>query len=95
MHTILFLPGYLEILDYLALSLFLIWYLFVNVCTLGKSHDFSAGDGVAYSYSVFDSLPQIRRMCQNVHILNTTELDMSHDLLWSASHVTLLGLKHG
>jgi hypothetical protein len=49
------------------------------------------GEGLAYSYSVFQDYPSIRRACRSVHIINTTPAGV--DPYRSATHVALLGLK--
>ena len=51
----------------------------------------SEGDGLVYSYSVFNDYKQIRAACESVHLLNTA--DGAPDLYRSASHVAVLGIK--
>ena len=73
-----------------------LWSFFDWVRSGGKRYYVSQGDGVAYSYSVFNNLPQIRNVCKGgIYILNTAPLDgpVTSDLLTSAAHVALLGLK--
>jgi SAM-dependent methyltransferase len=60
--------------------------------TRGKGYLISEGDGLAYSYSVFDDYKQIAACCKSVHMLNTSH--GGPNLYRSASHVALLGLKH-
>ena len=67
--------------------------LFNYIRTLGRGYYISEGDGVSYSYSVFNNLKQIRKACSKVYVLNTRPLDINHDPLLSASHVALLALK--
>lgn len=80
----------------IALRRLSLWPVFDWVRSGGKRYYISQGDGVAYSYSVFNNLSQIRRACGGgVHILNTSSLDgpATPDLLISAATVSLLGLK--
>ncbi|MBV8661623.1 MAG: class I SAM-dependent methyltransferase [Hyphomicrobiales bacterium] len=67
------------------------WRIADYVKTGGKGYAISEGDGLFYSYSVFDDYQQIRRQCKSVHVLNTT--DAGPSLYRTASHVALLGLK--
>jgi ubiquinone/menaquinone biosynthesis C-methylase UbiE len=68
-----------------------LWRAFDFVRTRGKGYMVSEGDGLYYSYSVFNNYWMIKRACKSVHILNT--LDAGIDPLRTASHVALLGLK--
>jgi SAM-dependent methyltransferase len=52
---------------------------------------FREGDGLSYSYSVFNDHAQIRAQCQRIHLLNT--MDAGANLYRTASHVALLGIK--
>ncbi len=76
-----------------ALRTLHLWPLFIYARTRGRGYYVSEGDGVAYSYSVFNNLSQIRKACSEVYLLNTNSLDFTQDPLLSASHVALLGLK--
>lgn len=60
--------------------------------TRGRGYSESEGDGIAYSYSVFNDWPQIRRRCRVVHVFNTDAADINP--YRTAAHVALLGLKH-
>ncbi len=68
-----------------------LWPLADRIKTRGKGYILSEGDGLAYSYSVFNDYEQIRAACESIHMLNTT--DGAPDLYRSASHVALLGIK--
>ena len=59
--------------------------------TGGKGYQFTEGDGVAYSYSVFNQYDRIRRACRSVHLVNT--LDAGPNLYRSAPCVAILGIK--
>lgn len=75
-----------------ALAALGIWRLADLVKTRGKGYTISEGDGLAYSYSVFDNYRQIRRACRRVHLLNTVDAS-SPSLYRGAAHVALLGVK--
>ena len=68
-----------------------LWRLADFIKTKGKGYILSEGDGLSYSYSVFNNYGLIREQCEAVHMLNTT--DGAPDLYRSASHVALLGIK--
>lgn len=59
--------------------------------TKGKGYCVSEGDGLAYSYSVFNDYKQIRKKCKSIHLLSTRDADPN--LYRTASHVALLGIK--
>ena len=69
-----------------------LWPLADLIKTKGNRYTISEGDGVAYSYSVFNDYSQIREKCKSVHLLNTT--DAGPNLYRTASAVALLGIKH-
>lgn len=75
-----------QLLGYLG-----IWNLMDFVKTGGKGYHLSEGDGLFYSYSVFDNYQQVREQCQRVHVINT--VDASINLFRTAPHVALLGIK--
>ncbi len=68
-----------------------LWRLADFIKTKGKGYIISEGDGLSYSYSVFNNYGLIREECEAVHMLNT--IDSAPDLYRSASHVALLGIK--
>jgi ubiquinone/menaquinone biosynthesis C-methylase UbiE len=68
-----------------------LWPLANFIKTRGKGYAISDGDGLFYSYSVFDDYPQITAQCAHVHLLNTSE--SGPNIYRSASHVAMLGLK--
>ena len=74
-----------------AINLVGLWKLADLIKTRGKGYTISEGDGLAYSYSVFNNYKQIRDQCKSVHLLNT--LDGYIDPYKTASHVALLGIK--
>jgi ubiquinone/menaquinone biosynthesis C-methylase UbiE len=68
-----------------------LWPLADLIKTRGKGYTVSEGDGLAYSYSVFNDYRQIREACAGVHIVNTAGAGINP--YRSASHVALLGIK--
>tara|TARA_B100001248_G_C27329146_1_gene430533 strand:+ start:457 stop:831 length:375 start_codon:yes stop_codon:yes gene_type:complete len=68
-----------------------LWKLFDFLKTKGKGYTLSKGDGLAYSYSIFDNYDQIKLNCSSVHILNTRK--GGHNLYKTASHIALFGVK--
>ena len=71
-----------------------LWPLANLVKTKGKGYSISEGDGVAYSYSVFNDYRRIKETCAAVHMLNTQ--DAGPNIYRTAPHVALLGIKqHG
>lgn len=69
-----------------------LWPLANFVKTRGKIYSVSEGDGLSYSYSVFNDYPLIERRCRSVHVVNTRAAAGS-DPYRSSGHVALLGVK--
>lgn len=59
--------------------------------TRGRGYSYSAGDGIAYSYSVYDSYSLLREQCRSIHFANT--IGATTDAYRDASHVAVLGVK--
>ena len=74
-----------------AINLVGLWRVADWVKTAGRGYSVSQGDGVAYSYSVFNDWPEIRRQCRVVHVMNTDGAGINP--YRSAAHVAVLGLK--
>ena len=68
-----------------------LWRAFNYVRTGGKRYQITEGDGLFYSYSVFDNFKQIQNSCKDIHLLNTR--NGSENLYRTTSHVALLGIK--
>jgi SAM-dependent methyltransferase len=68
-----------------------LWPLVDFIKTRGRGYSISEGDGLAYSYSVFDNYAQIRSRCRSVHLVNL--VDAGVNPYRTASHVGLLGIK--
>jgi len=45
----------------------------------GHNWFYSPGDGIAYSYSVYDSIPQLRKYCPSILVIPTHPLGMTGD----------------
>jgi len=69
-----------------------LWPLADYIKTRGKGYTLSDGDGLAYSYSVFNDLPKIGQACRSVHLMNTSGGDGEGNLYRTASHIAILGL---
>jgi ubiquinone/menaquinone biosynthesis C-methylase UbiE len=68
-----------------------LWPVVDFVKTRGRGYTISEGDGLAYSYSVFNDYAQVEAACKSIHVTNTTAAGV--DLYRTASHVALLGIK--
>lgn len=68
-----------------------LWKFADFIKTKGKGYTISEGDGLAYSYSVFNDYKLIAKHCKVIHLLNTK--DGSVNPYKTASHVALLGIK--
>jgi ubiquinone/menaquinone biosynthesis C-methylase UbiE len=68
-----------------------LWPVADFIKTKGKGYTISEGDGLAYSYSIFNNYQQIRQQCKSVHILNTSPGTI--DPYKTADHIALLGIK--
>jgi ubiquinone/menaquinone biosynthesis C-methylase UbiE len=73
------------------LNSFGLWKAANLVMTRGKGYYLSEEDGLAYSYSVFNSYKQIEEKCKRIHLLNTAPGKINP--YKTASHVALLGVK--
>lgn len=70
-----------------------LWKAFDRLKTGGRGFRVSDGDGVSYSYSVFDDYARIRRACKRVHVFDTRGTGRGADPYRFADHVALLGIK--
>ena len=68
-----------------------VWPLLDFIKTKGKGYTISEGDGLGYSYSVFNNYGTIKSACEKVHILNTG--NSGKNPYKTASHIALLGIK--
>ncbi len=67
------------------------WSAFNFIKTRGKRYQVSGGDGLFYSYSVFNNFSFIKKRCSAVHLLNTRDAGINP--YRTASHAALFGLK--
>lgn len=68
-----------------------LWPLLNLIKTRGRGYMVTEGDGVAYSYSLFNNYDQVRAGCRMVHLLNLS--NTGPNLYRSASKLALLGIK--
>ena len=68
-----------------------LWPMADLIKTRGKGYTISEGDGLFYSYSVFNDYKQIAEQCETVHLLGT--VNSGPNLYRTASRVALLGIK--
>ena len=68
-----------------------LWALADYLKTFGRGYIITEGDGLSYSYSVFNNYNQIRRGCKAIHLLNTTTGGINP--YRTAGSVALLGIK--
>ena len=68
-----------------------LWGVINFLKTNGRGYVFSEGDGLMYSYSVFDSLGLIKNLADEIVLLPTesTEADKKLPVIISASHILL------
>lgn len=68
-----------------------LWKLADYLKTKGRGYTITEGDGLAYSFSVFDSLKLMKKNCQTVHVLNNT--GSGPNLYRSSDHLSIYGVK--
>jgi ubiquinone/menaquinone biosynthesis C-methylase UbiE len=68
-----------------------LWKAYNYFATKGKGYYLSEGDGLFYSYSIFNDYDLIKNSCKSVHMLNTK--NSGQNLYKTASHLALFGLK--
>ena len=68
-----------------------LWRVADLIKTRGKGYSISEGDGVAYSYSVFDDYSEIQKQCEPTYLLSTS--GGGPNLYRTAPHVAVLGIK--
>lgn len=67
-----------------------LWKPFQYLKNGGKFEKFSEGDGIHYSYSLFDSLPTIRRKFPQTHLTNTK--GNASNLYRGCSHISVFAI---
>lgn len=83
-------PGLIRLTKQI-INLLRLWKFVDFIKTKGKGYALSEGDGLAYSYSVFNNYSQIRHKCKSVHIFNT--IDAKINPYRTSGHIALLGIK--
>jgi ubiquinone/menaquinone biosynthesis C-methylase UbiE len=73
------------------LNLLKLWNLVDWIKTGGKRYKITEGDGLAYSYSVFNNYQLIRKSCKSTHVINTKDSHIS--VYRTATYVAVLGIK--
>jgi hypothetical protein len=68
-----------------------LWKAVNFVKTGGKGYTISEGDGLAYSYSVFDDFARVEAQCKSMHVINISGCGINP--YRSAPHVALLAIK--
>ncbi len=68
-----------------------LWPFTQWIATRGKGYKFSEGDGIHYSYSLYDSLPVIGEYCLHPTLITTKGFGINP--YRSCSHVALLAMK--
>ena len=74
-----------------ALDKLCLWPFANFIKTRGRGYTISEGDGLGYSYSVFNNFKQIRLKCDKIYIMNTSP--GGSNIYKSAATVALLGIK--
>ncbi len=75
-----------------AINMFGMWPLANWIKTRGRGYSITEGDGLAYSYSVFNNYEQIRQCCKSVYLFNTSPGGVNP--YRTAGSVGLLGIKN-
>jgi SAM-dependent methyltransferase len=70
-----------------------LWGLYQVLATRGKGFHFSEGDGVFYSYSVYDSLHTVRESMSHIRLIPIEESSSRGPAILRSSHVLLCGFK--
>jgi ubiquinone/menaquinone biosynthesis C-methylase UbiE len=68
-----------------------LWSAYNYIRTKGKKYQISKGDGLFYSYSLFNNFSLIKENCKSVHLMNTRDAGVNP--YRTASHAAILGLK--
>ncbi|MCB9188728.1 MAG: class I SAM-dependent methyltransferase [Flavobacteriales bacterium] len=74
-----------------VINFFGLWKLFNYVKTKGKGYQISEGDGLFYSYSVFNNVNMIKEKCKSIYYLSSK--NSGTNLYRSSSDIGLFALK--
>jgi len=69
-----------------------LWKIYDLIRTRGRGFHFSEGDGIFFSYSVFNNYKQIKKSCSKIHFLDT--LGASYNMYKNSPHVALFAIKN-
>lgn len=70
-----------------------LWPIVNFLKTRGKGYTVSEGDGLAYSYTVYQNLLQLRREFSTVRLLSTAGTEGEFGMITTASHLLVLANK--
>lgn len=73
------------------LNLMGLWGIADFIKTKGRGYSISEGDGLFYSYSVYNNYNLIKKNCKSIHVLNTFPAGINP--YRSSGHVALLAMK--
>lgn len=68
-----------------------LWGIVNYIKTGGRGYSITEGDGLFYSYSVFDTMPLLRQRCRITYMMNTTPAGAN--LYRSANHLAVFAMK--
>lgn len=68
-----------------------LWPTVQRVVTRGKGYKYSEGDGIYYSYSLYDSIPVIQQYCAHPNLITTK--GFGRNPYRACSHVAVLAVK--
>lgn len=71
-----------------------LWQAMIWFTTKGRMSKYSEGDGVYYSYSVFDDLAAVRRKFPKIHLVNTVQMPGT-DPRFGAAQVCAIAVRRG
>ena len=69
-----------------------LWKAFQFIVTRGKGYKYDEGDGIHYSYSVYNDYKWLLEHCSEIRIMNTKGTGINP--YRSCSHVAVLAIKH-
>jgi SAM-dependent methyltransferase len=70
-----------------------LWAAFERIRTRGRGYMVSDGDGIFYSYSIFDSMPQLQAWAERVFVIPTAEQKKTSLMQFAAPHDLLVAVR--
>jgi SAM-dependent methyltransferase len=70
-----------------------LWDLYIHISTRGQNYKFSEGDGVYYSFSLYDIIDLIRPKFPRIYIMNADAKQTVHYGLFQAPGLCVLAIK--